>query len=1030
MLINASQPEEVRIALVDGQKLYDLDIENRAREQKKASIYKAKITRVEPSLEAAFVDFGSERHGFLPLKEISRAYFKNNKRPTEGGQRTPIQELVREGQEIVVQVDKEERGNKGAALTTFISLAGRYVVLMPNNPRAGGISRRIEGDDRDELREALSHINVPEGMGVIVRTAGVGRSSEELNWDLDYLLQLWQAIQAAEAEKPAPTLLYQESSAVLRAIRDNLRKDVGEVLIEGRDAYAEAADFISQVMPHYREKVKPYSDGIPLFSRYQIESQIETAFQHTVKLPSGGSIVIDPTEALVSIDINSARATKGADIEETALSTNLEAADEIARQLRIRDIGGLIVIDFIDMVSQKNQRAVETRMRDALEADRARIQVSRISRFGLMEMSRQRLRPSLEEITTELCPRCNGQGRIRDTKPLALSILRVMEEEALKERSAVIRVQVPLSVGAYLLNEKRKEVQDIESRSGCHIVVIPTMHLDTPHYIVERLRDDHVAEEGEISSAQLSDLANQSKPEEMPTDTPVVQHPQAAVQSIQPAGPPPPRAAAPAAQPAPVPVAASNTAEAAQAPKGGFWSKLVKGLFSDEATSETSSAEKKPARAQQPRRSENTRDRQPARSSERSDDAAPKKARSGDDRNQGRGGNRDRNERKRSENPRRRSKGDGDGAQAKREPRSNDENAENQQSKSRKSQPRKEKDGRSRSNKSADSEGQKPAEKREPKRSRPAENRTPDEEALAASKRMPKRDRQEPRSEQKKAAEKKPAEQAAETKPAEQATETKSPESTATGKTANDAQAQTDQQNNADRGTDRAANDPRNRGGEVAVNASSSERGEKQAKAAERKPSSTAEKPASAPATATADNAASAAANNAATAAVNDTATSRGSTPETSTPKATDESAEGKVEVSAVADDATPAKSPEAAATPAKEDKARQPQAKRQAQARSQADKVVETKDDKAVAAKADKAADARDSNAADSKSNAETDNAPAAPQRPARAYNDPREVRRRAREAQLKSEGIIPKGSNQDADQDSTTGSSSSSTP
>jgi ribonuclease E len=450
MLINATHSEEVRIALVDGQKLYDLDIENRTREQKKASIYKARITRVEPSLEAAFVDFGSERHGFLPLKEIARGYFK--KRMSEGGSRTPIQDLVQEGQEVLVQVDKEERGTKGAALTTFISLAGRYMVLMPNNPRAGGISRRIEGDDRDELREALSHLDIPEGMGVIVRTAGVGRSAEELQWDMAYLLQLWQAIQTANEEEKTPSLIYQENSAVLRAIRDNLRRDIGEVLIEGDEAYAEASAFIAQVMPHYKDKVKPYNDGIPLFSRYQIESQIESAFEHTVRLPSGGSIVIDPTEALVSIDINSARATKGADIEETALNTNLEAADEVARQLRIRDIGGLIVIDFIDMVSQKNQRAVENQMRDALEADRARVQTGRISRFGLMEMSRQRLRPSLEEITTGLCPRCNGQGRIRDTKSLALAILRILEEESLKERSAVVRVQVPLAVGAYLLN--------------------------------------------------------------------------------------------------------------------------------------------------------------------------------------------------------------------------------------------------------------------------------------------------------------------------------------------------------------------------------------------------------------------------------------------------------------------------------------------------------------------------------------------------------------------------------------------------
>ena len=420
MLINARQPEEVRIALVDGQKLYDLDIENRSREQKKSSIYKAKITRVEQSLEAAFVDFGAERHGFLPIKEIGREYQQ------KGG------DGIREGTEIIVQVEKEERGNKGAALTSYLSLAGRYMVLMPNNPRAGGISRRIEGDDRDELRQAMSQLEIPDGMGVIVRTAGVGRSSEELNWDLSYLLQLWEAIKNAGATEQTPSLLYQENSAVLRAVRDNLRPDIGEVLIEGEAAFDEASAFIAQVMPNYSDKVKAYDDPIPLFSRYQIESQIETAYEHTVKLPSGGSIVIDPTEALVSIDINSARATKGSDIEETALNTNLEAADEIARQLKIRDIGGLVVIDFIDMMNTKNQRAVENRMRNALETDRARIQTGRISRFGLMEMSRQRLRPSLEEISTELCPRCNGQGRIRDTRSLALAILRVLEEESLK----------------------------------------------------------------------------------------------------------------------------------------------------------------------------------------------------------------------------------------------------------------------------------------------------------------------------------------------------------------------------------------------------------------------------------------------------------------------------------------------------------------------------------------------------------------------------------------------------------------------
>ena len=563
MLINATQTEEVRIALVDGQKLYDLDIENSAREQKKASIYKAKITRVEPSLEAAFVDFGSERHGFLPLKEISRNYFKKG-----ASQRAPIQELVREGQEILVQVEKEERGNKGAALTTFLSLAGRYMVLMPNNPRAGGISRRIEGEERDQLRNAMSQMDIPEGMGVIVRTAGVGRSSEELNWDLNYLLQVWQAIQSAEEQEPTPSLLYQENSAVLRTIRDNLRADIGEVLVEGETAYEEASAFISQVMPNYSDKLKPYNDSIPLFSRYQIESQIETAFEHSVKLPSGGSIVIDPTEALVSIDINSARATKGHDIEETATNTNLEAADEIARQLRIRDIGGLVVIDFIDMINPANQRAVEARMRAALESDRARIQTGRISRFGLMEMSRQRLRPSLEEISTGLCPRCNGQGRIRDTRSLALAILRVMEEESLKERSAVVRVQVPLAIGAFLLNEKRGDLADIESRTGTHIVIIPNVNLETPHYLVERLRADQAKAEGEIPSHLLSDLANQAQQQEIPEEQQASAKREAAVKPQF-------------SQLPPAPVVQEQPKQEPKAAKPGFFSRLMKGLFSD-----------------------------------------------------------------------------------------------------------------------------------------------------------------------------------------------------------------------------------------------------------------------------------------------------------------------------------------------------------------------------------------------------------------------------------------------------------------
>lgn len=488
MLINATQPEELRVALVDGQWLFDLDIENRNREQKKSNIYKGRITRVEPSLEAAFVDYGAERHGFLPLKEISREYFSKNPGDSDG--RIKIKEVLKEGTEVIVQIDKEERGNKGAALTTFISLAGRYLVLMPNNPRAGGISRRIEGEDRAELKDALGAVDVPSGMGVIIRTAGVGRSAEELQWDLNYLLQLWNSIDTEAKKSAAPNFLFQESNVIIRAIRDYLRQDVGEVIVDNKEAFDLASAFIQQVMPNFRSKVKLYQDDIPLFNRYQIESQIETAFQREVKLPSGGSIVIDVTEALVSIDINSSRATKGGDIEETALQTNLEAADEIARQLRLRDMGGLVVIDFIDMQPVRNQREVENRVRDALLIDRARVQVGRISRFGLLEMSRQRLRPSLGETHSKICPRCNGQGTIRGTRSLALSILRLVEDEAQKERSAEIRAIAPVSVATYLLNEKRKTISSIEARNNTRVVIVPNAEMTTPHFEVQRLRDD------------------------------------------------------------------------------------------------------------------------------------------------------------------------------------------------------------------------------------------------------------------------------------------------------------------------------------------------------------------------------------------------------------------------------------------------------------------------------------------------------------------------------------------------------------
>lgn len=560
MLINATQPEELRVALVDGQRLFDLDIESDSREQKKANIYKGRITRVEPSLEAAFVDFGAERHGFLPLKEIAREYFC--KQP-ERGQRPNIREVVKEGTEVIVQVDKEERGNKGAALTTFISLAGRYLVLMPNNPRAGGISRRIEGEDRAQLKEALAGVNIPNGMGAIVRTAGIGRSSEELQWDLDYLVTLWNAITEVN-QRPAPFLVYQESNVVIRAIRDYLRADIGEVLIDNPDVYEQAVLFARQVMPSYESRIKLYQDQTPLFNRFQIESQIETAFEREVKLPSGGSIVIDPTEALVSIDINSARATRGGDIEETALQTNLEAAEEIARQLRLRDIGGLIVIDFIDMTPIKNQREVENRLRDSLKLDRARVQMGRISRFGLLEMSRQRLRPSLSESRGMVCPRCHGQGTIRDTESLALSILRLIEEESSKDRTSQIRAILPVTVATYLLNEKRHEVHNVEQRHQVRVVVVPNPNMETPHYEVIRLRDDHT-----IDTTQDASYTLQPEPEiEIPDPgrAAPVKREQAAVKAVV----PPPRAPesrpAPPAPAAPAEPAASRPPAAVPAP--------------------------------------------------------------------------------------------------------------------------------------------------------------------------------------------------------------------------------------------------------------------------------------------------------------------------------------------------------------------------------------------------------------------------------------------------------------------------------
>ncbi|WP_292934008.1 Rne/Rng family ribonuclease [Noviherbaspirillum sp.] len=504
MLFNATQQEELRVAIVDGQKLIDIDIETTGREQRKSNIYKGVITRIEPSLEACFVNYGEERHGFLPFKEVARSYFKDGVDVRSAS----IKDALREGQEIMVQVEKEERGNKGAALTSFISLAGRYLVLMPNNPRGGGVSRRVEGEDRQELRETMDKLDLPSGMSVIARTAGIGRNVEELQWDLNYLMQLWRAIEGAGQSAPGAFLIYQESSLVIRAIRDYFQPDIGEILIDTDEIYEQAQQFMSHVMPDMVHRVKRYRDDVPLFSRFQIEHQIETAYSRTVPLPSGGAIVIDHTEALVSIDVNSARATRGSDIETTALHTNLEAADEVARQLRLRDLGGLIVIDFIDMENAKNQREVETRLKDALRYDRARVQMGKISRFGLMELSRQRLRPSLSEGSHVTCPRCNGTGHIRDTESSALQVLRIIQEEAMKENSAAIHVQAPVDVAAFLLNEKRGEILKIETRHRVTVILIPNKHLETPHYKLERIKHDDARLEEPQASYDMAEEAD------------------------------------------------------------------------------------------------------------------------------------------------------------------------------------------------------------------------------------------------------------------------------------------------------------------------------------------------------------------------------------------------------------------------------------------------------------------------------------------------------------------------------------------
>jgi ribonuclease E len=567
MLVNATQQEELRVALVDGQKLYDLSIELPSREQKKANIYKARISRVEPSLEAAFVDYGGQRHGFLPLKEISREYFRSQ---PQGG-RMNIRELVTEGQEMVVQVEKEERGTKGAALTTFISLAGRFLVLMPNNPRAGGVSRRIEGEDRDQMREVMSQLTVPDGMGAIIRTAGVGRSVPELQWDLDNLRVQWEAIDKAGQGRSAPFLVYQESDAVTRAMRDYLTDDIGEILVDDPAAFQKAQEYMQRFMPADAQRMlKAYNDDIPLFTRYQIENQIESAYAHKVQLPSGGSLVVDYTEALVSIDINSARATRGGDIETTALNTNLEAADEIARQLRIRDIGGLIVIDFIDMESQKNQRDVEDRLRDAMKMDRARIQIGRLSRFGLLEMSRQRLRPSLGDSSHLACPRCNGIGSIRSVESLALSILRLIGEDARKDRTARVVLQVPVDVGTYLINEKRDWLRTVEDKTNVSVLIVPNPHIQTPEYSIRRLRDDE---------SQLPE--NNQVSYQMPIAPEVIDP--VAEAAKKPAEPPAVVALMPAtAAPAPAPAPTATVPPATVRRSGGLLGWLKRLFFGDQ----------------------------------------------------------------------------------------------------------------------------------------------------------------------------------------------------------------------------------------------------------------------------------------------------------------------------------------------------------------------------------------------------------------------------------------------------------------
>jgi ribonuclease E len=638
MLVNATQEEELRVALVDGQKLFDLSIDLPSREQKKANVYKARISRVEPSLEACFVDYGAQRHGFLPLKEVSKEFFRQQ---PQGG-RMNIRELLSEGQEIIVQVEKEERGTKGAALTTFISLAGRFLVLMPNNPRAGGVSRRIEGEDRDQMREVMNQLKIPDGMGAIVRTAGVGRGVEELQWDLDNLKVQWDQIDAASKDRAAPFLVFRESDAVTRSMRDYLSDDVGEVLVDSPAAFQKAQEYMQRFMPaDAQRRLKLYTDDIALFTRFQIESQIESAYAHKVSLPSGGSIVIDYTEALVSIDINSARATRGSDIETTATNTNLEAADEIARQLRIRDIGGLIVIDFIDMESPKNQREVEDRLRDAMKMDRARIQIGRLSRFGLLEMSRQRLRPSLGETSHMVCPRCVGIGSIRSVESMTLAVLRLIGEELRKDRTARVIAQVPVAVATYLINEKREWLRTLEDKTEAELIIVPNENMQTPEYSIKRVRDDEMdLPEHRQATYLMPAAAEVIEPGSAQDKKPHVEPP--AVATLLPA------TSAPAARTA-APVIAATPAPASQ--PSGFWGRF-KRLMAGEAPAATAPAQ--PATAAAPTRSEPSRDgarrdgrREPSRSSRYADGARRDRGRDGgrdrnrDNRDRGRDGGRD-----------------------------------------------------------------------------------------------------------------------------------------------------------------------------------------------------------------------------------------------------------------------------------------------------------------------------------------------------------------------------------------------------